>query len=308
MKTSTPLRIRRIDFDFDDVVFDWNPSMPRFGMMMNVVSFVAIAFEKYVVSVVRKAKPRITDPDVAQEAEGFLRQEAQHAAAHRLHVRALAKAHPGLAGVLDETVAEYDRLLDDHPLEFHLAYIADLEATFTPVFKLWLDHHETLFRPGDERVASLFLWHFVEEVEHRSSALILYDHLVRNPWYRVRIAPQVMRHIGSLHTRIVEGFEAHVPWDDRRAEGRDLAPATLWRHELTNRLPRVSGQHRVRDGGMFPGASARELSVTLYRLMLSQAPGHDPAHEPLPAFADRWFESFDRGEDVKRWYSAARTP
>ncbi len=45
-----------------------------------------------------------------------------------------------------------------------LAYVADTEATFTPSFKLMLDNEKTLFRPGDDRVASLFLWHFVEEV------------------------------------------------------------------------------------------------------------------------------------------------
>jgi hypothetical protein len=52
-------------------------------------------------------------------------------------------------------------------LEFRLAYIADTEATFTPAFKLMLDNEATFFQPGDDRVASLFLWHFVEEVEHR---------------------------------------------------------------------------------------------------------------------------------------------
>ncbi len=43
---------------------------------------------------------------------------------------------------------------------------------------MMLDNEETLFRPGDDRVASLFLWHFVEEVEHRSSALMIYDAVV----------------------------------------------------------------------------------------------------------------------------------
>lgn len=40
----------------------------------------------------------------------------------------------------------------------------------------------TWFAPGDARVASLFMWHFVEEIEHRSSAPILYDAVVRDRW------------------------------------------------------------------------------------------------------------------------------
>ena len=43
-----------------------------------------------------------------------------------------------------------------------------------------LDNEKTLFRPGDDRVASLFLWHFVRG-RHRSSALVIYDAVVGSP-------------------------------------------------------------------------------------------------------------------------------
>ena len=63
----------------------------------------------------------------------------------------------------------YDELIDEQPIEFHAAYIANLEATFTPLFKVILDNRDSLFGGGDRRVASLMMWHFVEEIEHRSS-------------------------------------------------------------------------------------------------------------------------------------------
>lgn len=55
-----------------------------------------------------------------------------------------------------------------------------------------LDNEAVLFRPGDERVASLFLWHFVEEVEHRSSALLIYGAVVGRLWYRLQVVPAVV--------------------------------------------------------------------------------------------------------------------
>src|SRR5436190_18849703 len=175
----TTLQIRRVPFDFTgDVPFLWQPQNPDFAIMANAIGVLAIAFEKYIVSTVRQAMPLITDAQVAEEADAFLRQEAQHARAHRLHMTALIRAHPGLQGTVDEAVAKFDALVDAKPLEFHLAYTAALEATFTPIFKLMLDHERELFRPGDDRVASLFLWHFVEEVEHRSSAMIIYRAVV----------------------------------------------------------------------------------------------------------------------------------
>ena len=75
-----------------------------------------------------------------------------------------------------------------------------------------------LFRPGDDRVASLFLWHFVEEVEHRSSALVIYDAVVGKPGTGYGCCPARRRtHAGALAI-IADGVNAHVPV--RRPEGR----------------------------------------------------------------------------------------
>jgi predicted metal-dependent hydrolase len=87
----TELVIRKIPWDFDATVpFMWQPANPNFGLFCNAFTFIAVPFERYIVSVVRRAADRLNDnPDIAAEAEAFLRQEAQHAAAHRKHMMAL---------------------------------------------------------------------------------------------------------------------------------------------------------------------------------------------------------------------------
>ena len=70
-------------------------------------------------------------------------------------------------------MASYNDLVATHPWSF-TPPPANLEATFTPMFKVILDHRESLFGGGDARVASLMMWHFVEEIERRSSGLLLY--------------------------------------------------------------------------------------------------------------------------------------
>jgi hypothetical protein len=40
------------------------------------------------------------------------------------------------------------------------------------------------------------------------------------------------------------------------------------------------------------------------RVIASQKPSHDPADQPLPAFADEWLRRYERGDDVTRWYSS----
>jgi predicted metal-dependent hydrolase len=135
------LRVRKMRFAFADydVPFRWNEGNPAFSSMANAVSFLAIGFEKMIVQAIREAMPRITESAVAQEAQAFLRQEGQHASAHRQHVSGLIRHYPGLRETLDKVIGEFDSLTASKSLEYRLAYTADLEATFTPVFKLMLE-------------------------------------------------------------------------------------------------------------------------------------------------------------------------
>ena len=300
----TDLEVRRPKFDFtDDVPWEWNPQNAAFSFFMNATSIIAICFEQMIVAAVQEAKPLITDPGVAAEATAFLRQEAQHSSTHRKHVNALIKRYPGLQQTLDAAVASFENVTATTPLKFRLAYIADLEATFTPSFKMMLDNEDTLFRPGDERVASLLMWHFVEEVEHRSSALVIYDAAVGKPWYRIRALPGVVRHLMSVMAIIADGVNVHVPEADRKVDARTLLPAFGLRQTLRQKIPFAKMRSTSTTPSAYSSVPRKEVLVTAGRVLLSQTPFHNPAHDPLPAFADRWFARWDRGGDVTRWYT-----
>lgn len=302
----TDLQVRRPKFDFtDDVPWVWHPQNPAFSFFMNATSIIAIGFEQMLVAAVQEAKPGMTGTEVAAEATAFLRQEAQHSSSHRKHVNALIKHYPGLQETFDDAMACFEGLTDTEPLEFRLAYIADLEATFTPSFKLMLDNEATLFRPGDDRVASLFLWHFVEEVEHRSSALRIYDAVVGDSWYRIRALPAVVRHLLRVMSVIADGVNAHVPLADRRVDARTLLPAYGAAHNIKRKLAPSSRRPNVPSA--FAAVPRKQILVAAGRVLLSQTPFHKPEHEPLPRFADRWFRRWDDGGDVTRWYTSAAT-
>jgi hypothetical protein len=266
---------------------------------------VAIAFERYIVAAIRQAMPRITCPDVAKEAEAFLRQEAHHARAHRQHAKALIAQYPGLADTMAAANASYDALLEHEPLEFHLAYIADLEATFTPLFKMILDNRKALFEGGDERAGTLFLWHFVEEIEHRSSALIVHRHVTPGRWYRVRVAPKVFRHVASLYKLVLAGLEAHVPLEDRHISTAAAAPRGMWMSEVIARTPRPRRKRSTDPPTMLHRVPGRDLLTMIWHLAVSQGPNHDPAREALPRWVESWHDAFDAKQDVTT-YDGAR--
>lgn len=300
----TDLVIRKIPWEFDaDVPFRWQPENPNFGIFCNAFTFIAVPFEKYIIASLRQAQDRLDrDAGIAAEAEAFLRQEAQHAAAHRKHMLALIAHYPELEQCYQDTVASYGRLLDEHPVEFHAAYIANLEATFTPLFKVFLDNRQALFGGGDPRVSALMMWHFVEEIEHRSSGLILYRHLCPDPLYRTRQFRATFRHTAEIAAGVARAFDRHVPYEDRGAPAAALMSPALLVDELRFRGP-GGGRRRARRGGtptLFEAVPTADLTRMLWRLALSQLPNHDPAHQPLPAWADTWMREYDRGADMTR--------
>jgi predicted metal-dependent hydrolase len=304
----TDLTVRKMRFAFadHDVPFRWNEANPAFSSMANAVSFLAIGFEKMIVTMIKEAMPLITDPAIAAEADAFVRQEGQHSHAHRQHAKALVKRYPGLQETLDEVIGAFDDLTANTPVEYRLAYTADLEATFTPVFKLMLDHDATLFRPGDDRVASLFLWHFVEEVEHRSSALIIFRSVVGSELYRMRKAPSVFKHVMDVIRLACAGFNEHVPLEERGVDALSMFAKHRNKQALRRLIPGV----RYEDFGPMPRAfddlPRGEQLTALAGIIRSQLPKHNPDHEDLPSLADEWFRKFDEGYDVTHWYTADR--
>lgn len=302
----TDLVIRKIGWQFDaDVPFLWQPNNPSFAMFCNVFTFIAVPFERYILKALRPVQDTFTDPAVAAEADAFLRQEGQHAAAHRKHMTALIARYPGLQRAHDDANAAFDRLIADHPAPFHAAYIANLEATFTPLFKVILDNRDSLFDGSNQQVASLMMWHFVEEIEHRSSGLLLSQSLSPHRWYRVRHVRHTFAHIAKVAADIAATVDEVVPCAERGVSAQELMGLAMLVDEFKYRGPGGSRRRRRRDTPtLFGTVPTGDLVRMLWRLLLSQTPHHNPAHQPLPEWAAVWMAEYDRGTDMTRFAGA----
>jgi predicted metal-dependent hydrolase len=239
---------------------------------MNQITFFVVGFEKYMCRVMRDAEAQITDAAVMEEARAFRQQEAIHAQKHMRHARALIAQYPVLQGVLDKVLASYDDVYNTHPLEYHLAYAGGLEAIFTPFFKMILDHRAALFEEGDAQVASLFVWHFCEEIEHRSSAYDVYNHVVGSHWYRIRNTGAFQKHTRDLFDMIKNEFELLVT---------DV-PENAYTDNPFARIP-IWAQLRSAAG-----------------VLASQFPWHDSVNQPLPDYYHEWLGHWQSGADVSQ--------
>ena len=273
------LEVRKFDWDFEGIPFVWNPEQPRFSVLMNQITFVIVPFERFICRAMVEAESRITDPAIKAEARLFRGQEGVHAAAHRRHANALLERYPGLQSIIDESQQAYDEMAESQPLEYHLAYAGGLEAIFTPLFKMIIDHRAALFGGGDQRLASMLLWHFCEEIEHRSSALMVYDHVVVSYWYRIKNTRSFQAHAGGLFAMAIEEFKKHVP---------DVP-------------------HSAYEGNPFADVPTMARVRSALGILSSQAPWHDPTFQPLPAYYDEWVARYSAGDDVTRVYGRPPT-
>jgi predicted metal-dependent hydrolase len=307
----TDLVVRKIRWEFDDTVpFLWQPANPNFGIFCNVFTFIAVPFEKYIIKAMRQAQDKFdSSPAIAAEADAFLRQEGQHAAAHRKHMTALVRKYPELERAYEEATRSFDQLIEAHPVEFHAAYIANLEATFTPLFKVILDNRDSLFAGSDPRVAALMTWHFVEEIEHRSSGLILYRHLCPDPWYRVKRIRDTFDHIGKIAADIAKIIDDVVPFEERGASAQELMAIGLLVDEFKFRGPGGKRRRARRDGAptLFNAVPTNDLAKMAWRLALSQTPNHDPKEQPLPDWAATWMADYAGGADMTTFASEPST-
>lgn len=282
----TTLKHRKISFKLDEnIPFYWNPENLKFSREANSTSFAIVAFEKYLVRTMNSVIPLTNDPVIKTEAKALLEQEARHSAAHQRHVNIICSQYPELSETLPKLNAHYDELFKTHSLKFNLAFVANIELMFTPLATIMIDNRERFFSQGDPNISSLFLWHCMEEIEHRNSAVQVYNALFGNPWYRLVTWPTIYNQM-KLNAQILQrDFRMFVSTPEH-SELKTMNRKT--RHSL-------SLGKRIDNFKKFKS------------ILRTQLPFYDPVKESIPEFAQKWFESEAAGEDMSCFYGKKTT-
>jgi predicted metal-dependent hydrolase len=259
------LPIRRVRFEWaDDVDPIWTPRTPELAIAANAVSLLMPHAEPYVVASTRAAlgERLITDPALADEAQAYLTQEAQHHAQHRRFNDLLVRRYPALSRVDRATAWVFGRLRR-RSTKFGLAFAAGFE-TVAFVSARWVDKHMGLLRDAEPTAATMFLWHLSEEVEHKRVAHDVYQGAgggrLRYAWAMTVAA--VLLAAGA--------FAGSIPvlW----AERRYFHPSAWFR---------------------LIGWSLSFIFVALPVMVVSALPGHHPDDLVDPAGLEHWLDHLD---------------
>lgn len=130
--------------------------------------------EDFFVRSVRYFRDQITDPDLKRQVAGFIGQEAVHGREHRAFNDRLAElGYPTKAfeRITKRFLTTRERLLSP---KSNLAATAALEHFTATLAELVLTSEETRRLFGHDEVRNLFLWHALEESEHKAVAFDVY--------------------------------------------------------------------------------------------------------------------------------------
>jgi len=169
-----PRRDVDLSFDPQTVPRDWCGGDPFTTTFLGALSLLFPEGETFFVASVKQHRDQITDPELAREVVGFIGQEAMHGKEHRAFNQLLvAHGHaeaPAIEARLKKFLKLVKRVL---PPKSQLAVTTALEH-FTAMLAEQLMRRAELRDELDPRVRALWMWHALEEVEHKSVAFDVY--------------------------------------------------------------------------------------------------------------------------------------
>ncbi len=168
---------RRLDFDFDPSVVprDWYHGDAHLTTFWTALSLLFPEGERFFVESVRRYRGRIEDPELRAAVDGFIGQEAMHGRAHRAFNEMVRERGLGVAGPAE---AQVRRLLD--LARATLTHRGQLAATcalehFTAILAEQLLQTPEHRDAGHESVRGMWVWHALEESEHKAVAYDVYQ-------------------------------------------------------------------------------------------------------------------------------------
>jgi predicted metal-dependent hydrolase len=182
---------RKIRFEYEDTI-DFAFGDDMFGTQMQLLglSLTMPYLEPYLIRTMKAALKEITDPQLAEDVRHFSMQEGHHYRNHATFNDVVRKQFDDetadkIRAIEAALEADYQRFTKTKSLKFNAAYAEGFEA-MTCAGALSMAEQdgfamaETLL-PGGE----LWAWHMAEEIEHRTVAFDVFEHLVGSYPYRI---------------------------------------------------------------------------------------------------------------------------
>ncbi|KAF0807371.1 hypothetical protein A6D6_00923 [Alcanivorax xiamenensis] len=211
-----------MNFDFKGLenACYWYGNDPVATHLLNVLSITFPDGERFFVDAVRAFRDRVDDPQRQKDISGFIGQEAMHSLEHKAFNELVAGQ--GYDALVERALNVTQKLLAGArkhlPPERQLAATAGLEH-ITAILADTILGHKDVIESMDPSVRPLWVWHAIEETEHKAVAFDLYQDVDGDYWQRQRAF--------LISTAYLITFTSYFTWQFLKQDGVHRQPLTL---------------------------------------------------------------------------------
>jgi predicted metal-dependent hydrolase len=177
-KTSQPsasFPVRRMDFSFSESQKFWFAGDPFMSHFMNNLSSLFPYGEKFFVDSVRAVREQVTEPQLKKDISAFIGQEAMHSKEHAAYNEYAAEHGIDLERLELRIKVLLEWVTKISTKKQRLAATCALEHFTATMAEQLLQREDLTTQMNDPKLYQLWMWHAIEENEHKAVAYDVYQ-------------------------------------------------------------------------------------------------------------------------------------
>lgn len=225
------ITVRRPKLKLDHIPRYYFGHSPVTSHLLTALSATFPIGEQFFVHSVRNVRDRVTNNEKLQaEISAFIGQEAMHSHAHADFNQSWRRDDYQLDSFM-AWLAREDKRAKSLPPKVQLAVTCAFEH-FTAMLGEYVLRHPDLVNSFDKEAARLWLWHAVEELEHRSVAFDTYQAVFND----AKTRRTAMRYVTTGFASLTFYSFSRLFWQDRRNSLPKVAANALGIFKLAKML------------------------------------------------------------------------
>lgn len=263
---------RKPRFALSDVPVFWNDGDPVLTRFFDALSIHFPDGERFFIQSVRNYENQVTDPTLRADIKNFFRQEAQHGIVHDQY-NAVMQAQGIHVEKVISRLKLFIRLSQKYlPIKYQLAMTAAFEHITATLGEGFMEGEGDMFKNAHPAMRAMYMWHGVEEVEHKAVAYDVYEKAAGGGYF-TRTSALI---VGTVLVHAVVG-------------------SVLW-HML--KVDKMHGQPLVLAKGFYRLYGPRGMITKLIPRYLDWfKPGFHPADTGIPEKVSAWLAEYDKHQD-----------
>lgn len=198
-----------LDFQFEQVPRHWFGGDPFKTRFFDALSLLFPEGEKFFIECVRDYRDQVADPQAQAEIRDFIMQEGQHGMVHMQYNNRLKNQGIEVDQILSRQVDILKGYRRRTPRWFTLSLTVAAEH-MTAIMAHSFMTRSDIFNESDPRMRALYVWHGVEEIEHKGVAFDVLTKVAKANYFQ-RIAGLLWESLlFPMHTFLIMNYMLKV--------------------------------------------------------------------------------------------------